>query len=95
MPITMLGALLVVGFYLINIGFVTLTLRFGVKPENLREAIEFLSTKVGFVLVVLGGMHFLNMYIFARMRRTAIDASAVPSYASVLTPAVPPIQSQT
>src|SRR3954449_772905 len=50
--------LLVVGFYLINIGYVTLALKYGEKPDSLRTAIEFLSTKVGLVLVVLGGMHF-------------------------------------
>lgn len=61
--------LLVVGFYLINIGYVTLALKYGDKPDNLRTAIEFLSTKVGLVLVVLGVMHFFNMHNFDRMRR--------------------------
>ena len=60
--------LLVVGFYLINIGYVTLALKYGAKPGCIREAIEFLSTKVGLVLVVLGGMHFFNLLIFSRMR---------------------------
>ena len=63
--------LLVVGFYLINIGYVTLRLKYGIKPSNLAESIEFLSTKVGLVLLVLGVMHFLNLYIFSRMRRRA------------------------
>lgn len=63
--------LLVVGFYLINIGYVTLRLKYGIKPTNLPESIEFLSTKVGLVLLVLGVMHFLNLYIFSRMRRRA------------------------
>src|SRR5678809_867443 len=48
--------LLVVGFYLINIGYVTLALKYGDKPRSVQEAIEFLSTKIGFVLVVLGLM---------------------------------------
>ena len=60
--------LLVVGFYLINIGYVTLRLKYGDKPATLQEAIEFLSTKVGLVIVVLGVMHFLNLYVFSRMR---------------------------
>jgi len=61
--------LLVVGFYLINIGYVSLALRYGGQAANVQEAIEYLSTKVGFVLVVLGGMHFFNLLIFSRMRR--------------------------
>ena len=46
--------LLVVGFYLINVGFVALALRFGVTGANLQDALECLSTKIGFVLLVLG-----------------------------------------
>ncbi len=64
--------LLVVGFYLINAGFVTLALKYGDKPVDLPGTIETLSTKVGFVLVVLGVMHFFNLYIFSKMRRRAI-----------------------
>jgi len=70
--------LLVVGFYLINIGYVTLALRRGDKPDDLQGAIEFLSTKVGFVLVVLGGMHFFNLYLFTRCRRNALMENAAP-----------------
>jgi len=61
--------LLVVGFYLINIGYVTLALKYGDKPRTTQEAIEFLSTKVGLVLVVLGAMHFFNLYVFSRIGR--------------------------
>ena len=62
--------LLVVGFYLINIGYVTLALKYGEKPGDLQEAIEFTSTKVGLVLLVLGFMHFLNLFVFSRMRKS-------------------------
>lgn len=64
--------LLVVGFYLINIGYVTLALRYGDKPETVQQAIEFLSTKIGLVLLVLGAMHFFNVYVISRMRLRAI-----------------------
>jgi len=67
--------LLVVGFYLINIGYVTLALKYGDKPDTLAEAIEFTSTKVGLVLVVLGAMHFLNLYVFSRMRKSGLETS--------------------
>ncbi|HTB64293.1 MAG TPA: hypothetical protein VK737_11980 [Opitutales bacterium] len=63
--------LLVVGFYLINIGFVTLALRYGDKPTTAQDAFEFLSTKVGLVLIILGGMHFFNMFNFDKMRHKA------------------------
>ena len=67
--------LLVVGFYLINIGYVTLALKYGGAAKDAQEAIEFLSTKIGLVLVVLGVMHFFNLFVFSRMRRRALRRS--------------------
>jgi cytochrome c biogenesis protein CcdA len=63
--------LLVVGFYLVNIGYVTLALSYGTKPYDVQSAIEFLSWKIGLVLVVLGFMHFLNIAVFSDMRKKA------------------------
>ncbi len=70
--------LLVVGFYLINIGYVTLALKYGDKPVNLQEGLEALSTKVGAVLLILGAMHFFNLYVFSKMRRRALLHGAPP-----------------
>src|SRR6266568_1274332 len=63
--------LLLVGFYLVNVGYVVLTLRTGVNLASLRESIELLSDKIGMVLVVLGIMHFSNLYVFSRLRKRA------------------------
>jgi len=63
--------LLVVGFYLINIGFVSLALKTADIINTSRAAIELLSDKVGMVLLILGGMHFFNLYVFSRIRRSA------------------------
>ena len=63
--------LLVVGFYLINVGFLSLALRSGIKPDNAAQVIEYLSTKIGLVLLILGVMHFINIRIFSSMRRRA------------------------
>ena len=70
--------LLVVGFYLVNIGYVSLALKYGDKPATMADAIEYLSTKIGIVLLVLGAMHFVNIRIFSSMRRRAIVASRPP-----------------
>lgn len=64
--------LLVVGFYLINVGYVALALKYGDKPENLVGAIECFSTKIGLVLLVLGAMHFFNLAVFSRVRARAV-----------------------
>jgi hypothetical protein len=64
--------LLVVGFYLINIGFVLLFLRVGPKPADIVEGVEYISTKLGIVMLILGGMHFFNMFNFSRMRKKGL-----------------------
>lgn len=61
--------LLVVGFYLVNLGWILLTLRFGTPPDNPIAAVQFLSSKVGIVVVALGLMHFFNMNAIAKFGR--------------------------
>ena len=70
--------LLVVGFYLINIGFILLFLRFGTKPETVVEGIEYIATKLGVVLLVLGAMHFFNIFNFDRMRKKGMHHNTMP-----------------
>jgi vacuolar-type H+-ATPase subunit I/STV1 len=55
--------MLLVGFYLINIGFIAYTMKIsGAGPSSWTEALEFLSVKIGFVAIILGVMHFCLMY---------------------------------
>src|ERR1700681_2686719 len=61
--------LLVVGFYLINIGYVTLALKYSAAGANAQEGVETLSTKVGLVPLGLGAMRFFNLAVFTRMRK--------------------------
>ena len=70
--------LLVVGFYLINIGYVTLALKYGAAAASAQEAMETLSTKIGLVLLVLGGMHFFNLAVFTKMRKRALNHRPPP-----------------
>jgi hypothetical protein len=70
--------LLVVGFYLINLGYVTLALRTYETVDTPRRAVELVSDKIGVVLLVLGAMHFLNLYVFSRLRRRAQEPFLPP-----------------
>ena len=69
--------LLVVGFYLVNIGFVSLALKFGIRPTDAPEAMELLSAKLGWVLLILGAMHFFNLYVFANLRTRALQPPVI------------------
>jgi hypothetical protein len=74
--------LLVVGFYLINLGYVALALAASyLAIDTPRQAIELVSDKIGHILVVLGIMHFLNLYVFNRLRRRGQEPSMRPPLA--------------
>lgn len=70
--------MLLVGFYLINIGFIAYTMRItGTPPLDWAEALEFLSVKIGFMAIVLGVMHFGLMFAlqkYSQMRRQVSPA---------------------
>jgi uncharacterized membrane protein len=52
--------LLVVGFYLVNLGFILLSLQLRRDAGHVPELFRFLSSKVGLAVVVLGGMALLQ-----------------------------------
>lgn len=64
--------LLLVGFYLVNLGYAVYTLTVVGEIENNRIMIEVLSRKIGGIILVLGCMHFSNMFIFFKLRKRAI-----------------------
>jgi protein-S-isoprenylcysteine O-methyltransferase Ste14 len=80
--------LLLVGFYLVNVGFVSLALRFGSRPTSIVEAIEYLSTKIGIVIVVIGFMHFFNMFWLVRFRKSRFIQKIGTGYAAQTTAAL-------
>lgn len=83
--------LLVVGFYLVNIGFISLYLKTTQLVEGARGVFELLSGKMGIVLLALGVMHFFNLYVFARMRRRAQLPGMPPPLAPTYI-AAPPVK---
>ena len=76
--------LLVVGFYLLNLGFVTLTMRMSGNIESARQGVQLLSVKIGEVLLVLGVLHFANLAVFARVRGRARAEGLLAHHASGL-----------
>ena len=64
--------LLVVGFYLVNLGFVALYLSDDDTVVDTRGLFEALSTKLGVVLLVLGVMHLANVYVLNKIRRRGV-----------------------
>jgi hypothetical protein len=69
--------LLVVGFYLFNLGYAALIMK-AERGDTVIQAVEVLAWKLGALLLSLGVMHFTNLYIFYRIRRRARLAEMPP-----------------
>jgi hypothetical protein len=60
--------LLVIGFYLVNIGFITTRLG-GWKADTV-DLIPDVGSRIGLAVLILGAMHFFNMFMLAKFGRT-------------------------
>ena len=70
--------LLVVGFYLINIGWTVSAMQTYGEVQTERQLIETVCNKIGVILLVLGAMHFLNMFILNKFRRRGMERLQPP-----------------
>ena len=70
---TSVNHLLVVGFYLVNLGFIAIALSFADEPQTAVEVVRFLAWKVGIAILVLGFMHFFNMNAVTRYGQKVAD----------------------
>ncbi|MBK7038733.1 MAG: hypothetical protein KBF42_06265 [Chitinophagales bacterium] len=61
--------LLLVGFYLINAGYILYIMTISEKLNTPQDVMEMLSKKIGLIILVLGFMHFFNMYILFRGKK--------------------------
>ncbi|MEU4338227.1 hypothetical protein AB0F59_26850 [Micromonospora lupini] len=66
------NSLLVVGFYLLNLGYVTVAMKHPDPVLTTSQAMEELSLKIGLVLLVLGALHFFNVFALGRYRRNRL-----------------------
>jgi hypothetical protein len=63
--------LLLVGFYLVNIGVAALLVNATGRLDTTAEVVRTLATQLGIVLLVLGGMHFTNLLVLQRLRHSS------------------------
>lgn len=69
--------LLVIGFYLVNIGWSLLLLRADqLDVTGATQAVSLLIERLGLLLLLLGIAHLINLYVFERIRRAATTADA-------------------
>jgi len=73
--------LLVVGFYLINIGYMSMNLKEVGLINDVQTVVEVLSRKLGYIILTLGAMHFFNLFAFFKLRNRA---KQTPVHTSVI-----------
>lgn len=61
--------LLVVGFCLVCLGMISIALSFGGNAVTIQECVEVFSSKLGWVIVLIGILHFLMVSILVNMGR--------------------------
>jgi hypothetical protein len=84
-------SLIVVSFYLISLGIVVLTMRISGDHVSAVQAIRLLATKVGVILLVLGGLYLASIVVLIRLRRRlkAQDLSTALTAGSTQTEGTP------
>jgi len=77
-----INTLLLIGFYLVNLGFVFVYFSQKQDITTFLQVFEFLSTRLGTVYFLLGGMHLFNILVLIIIERN-LERSNTPMYNSV------------
>lgn len=86
--------LLVVGFYLLNLGYALLIYRLQAQYESLIFAFNELVVRLGILMLSLGVIHLINMYIFWRIRNAYSKPTGVQALKARLEASPPPAPGQ-
>ncbi len=70
--------LLVTGFYMLNLGYALVIVR-GVEAGSTAEVAATLTNRLGVLLLSLGVIHFVNLIVIWKFRRTAEARHAMPT----------------
>jgi hypothetical protein len=81
--------LLVVGFYMLNLGYALYLLRAG-RGLGTFEAVQFLVNRLAVLLVTLALIHFVNVFVFWRIRIRNEERHLPPPVAPHMVMQIPP-----
>ncbi|MEM6263114.1 MAG: hypothetical protein AAGI38_11445 [Bacteroidota bacterium] len=62
--------LLLMGFYLLNIGYITFTMNTGSEVLGPEHLVERLSIRLGSLMLILGVVHLVNIGVLYKTRRS-------------------------
>jgi len=55
--------MLLIGYYLVNLGYVTMSLSIWQRIESIVDLFNFLSMRIAIIIIFLGILHFINMSV--------------------------------
>ena len=61
--------LLLIGFYLLNFGFIVYALKYKGSLLNFRDVFEASSKQLGRIILILGTLHFINLMVFFNLKK--------------------------
>ena len=64
-----INRLLLMVFYLLTIGYVSVSMYYPVDILSVEDLVEHLSVKIGTILLVLGALHLLNILVLFKIRK--------------------------
>jgi len=70
--------LLAVGFYLINLGMVARNVNSYETLETWPAVVRYAADNIGWAMLVIGAMHFFNLFVLSRMRKNGLRQIAPP-----------------
>ena len=88
-PADAINRLLVVGFAMLNLGYAFLVLRGGHQLDAF-DAVKLLLNRLSILLVTLAAMHFVNVFVFWRIRSHREQLELPPPIAPQAVFATPP-----
>ena len=67
-----INRILLIGYYLMNIGYVTFSLSEGLKTETSELFIVSIFTKIAKTLLLIAIMHYINVFLLTNFRKQII-----------------------
>jgi len=61
--------LLVTGFFMVNLGYAMFLIETNSPTASTADAVQLLVRKLGILLLTLAAVHFVNVYVFWKLRR--------------------------
>lgn len=56
-------------YYLVNLGYISISLSFWGKISSIEELLYTVSTRIGTIVLILCALHFINMFTLFVLRR--------------------------